>query len=107
MKDLIEALTILLKYMADPDNHYPTACEHDVLYVWGVDIAKVPVEDVRKLDELGFIPGFDDCDYETIEETLGHDFAITGSFKEMTAEQWDSVKERLSDCFHSFKYGSC
>ena len=53
MKDLIEALQILLKYAND--DYAPTHCEHDQLYI-GCDIEreKVSEEDIKKLDELGF-----------------------------------------------------
>lgn len=50
MKDLIEALTIFLKY-GDPK--YPTHCEHDELYV-DINPDKVSKEDKKRLDELGF-----------------------------------------------------
>jgi hypothetical protein len=59
MKDLIEALTILLKY-GDPYN--PTHCEHDVLTVCGIDPSDVSDEDKKKLDELGFIVSNEDGD---------------------------------------------
>lgn len=107
MEDLIKALTILKKYLKDRYDKYPTLCEHDILYVCGIDLPKIPVEEVRLLDELGFIPGLDNGDYNFIEETLGYDFAITGNFKEITSEQWDMIKNSLSDCFHSFRFGSC
>ena len=52
MKDLIEALTILLKY-GNPD--HPTHCEHDIMYVYaGVHPDEVSEEDKERLDELGF-----------------------------------------------------
>ncbi len=55
MKDLIEALTILLKY----DNpRYPTNCDHDELYVC-VNPTKVSRGDIKRLDELGFFPNDD------------------------------------------------
>lgn len=54
MKDLIEALTILQKYM-DPENRWPTHCEHDVLYVCGL-IDPVSREDEKRLEQLGFTP---------------------------------------------------
>lgn len=50
MNDLIEALQIFAKYTNDK---YPTACEHDVLYVL-VDPSLVSVEDTSKLETLGF-----------------------------------------------------
>jgi len=53
MKDLIEALQILLKYANDDRN--PTHCEHDQLYVGcGIELKKVTKEDINRLDELGF-----------------------------------------------------
>lgn len=58
MKDLIEALTILAKYM-DPEEQWPTACEHDVLHVCGIEPEDVSEEDMKRLDELGFIPDGD------------------------------------------------
>jgi hypothetical protein len=53
MKDLIEALTILLKY-ANEDK-YPTNCSHGEFFVGaGIDIEDMSNEDVLRLDELGF-----------------------------------------------------
>jgi hypothetical protein len=51
MKDLIEALTILLKY-GNPI--HPTHCEHDELLICGIDPKDVSEEDKAKLDKLGF-----------------------------------------------------
>jgi hypothetical protein len=51
MKQLIEALTILLKY-GDPS--YPTHCEHDELTICGINPADVSKEDIKQLDKLGF-----------------------------------------------------
>jgi hypothetical protein len=59
MKDLIEALTILMKY-GNPQ--YPTHCEHDELFV-DIDPEKVSVEDKARLDELGFIPQDEPCGF--------------------------------------------
>ena len=56
VKDLIEALTIFLKY----DNpHSPTHCEHDELMVC-INPAKVSAEDKARLEELGFHANDDD-----------------------------------------------
>jgi len=54
MRDLIEALVILLKYANDDRN--PTHCEHDKLYIFaGIDDKeKISKEDLKRLDELGF-----------------------------------------------------
>lgn len=51
MKDLIDALTILLKY-GNPDN--PTHCEHDELVICGIDPDDVSDEDKSVLYALGF-----------------------------------------------------
>lgn len=61
MKDLIEALTILLKYANDDRN--PTYCEHDILYICaGIELDKVNEQDLQRLDELGiFWSHSDDC----------------------------------------------
>jgi hypothetical protein len=52
LKDLIEALTIFLKY-GDP--YSPTHCEHDALYVM-IDPEDVSPKDTLRLEELGFYP---------------------------------------------------
>lgn len=57
MKDLIEALTIFLKYR---DEKWPTNCMHDELWIMGVTFDEVSDEDKKRLDELGFI--FDNYD---------------------------------------------
>lgn len=54
MKELIEALQILLKY-GNPDN--PTHCEHDVMYICGIEPDDVSKEDKVKLKKLGFSVG--------------------------------------------------
>lgn len=56
MEKLIEALQILFKY-GNPD--YPTHCEHDVMYIVGIDPDDVSDEDKAKLEELGFHYGGD------------------------------------------------
>ncbi len=60
MRDLIEALTIFLKY-TDPEkpNVSDTNCEHDQLIVC-IDPARVTSEDLARLDELGFSANEDD-----------------------------------------------
>ena len=51
MEDLIKALQILLKY-GNPK--YPTVCEHDILYIVGIDLKKISIEDINELENLGF-----------------------------------------------------
>lgn len=54
MNELIEALTILYKYMS-VETKYPTMCEHEILYVFGVD-KEVSEEDKKRLEKFGFSP---------------------------------------------------
>ncbi len=51
MKDLIEALTIFLKYK---NPKYPTQCFHGVLYIMDVTEDEVSSEDQKRLEELSF-----------------------------------------------------
>lgn len=51
MGNLIEAFIIFLKY-GNPA--YPTACEHDVLYVPTIDYDAVSEDDKTRLEQLGF-----------------------------------------------------
>ncbi len=51
MKNLIDALTILLKY-GNPN--YPTCCEHDVLYICNIDPDLVSQKDKDELEALSF-----------------------------------------------------
>jgi hypothetical protein len=80
MKELIEALQILLRY-GNPT--YPTSCIHDELIVHGIDPKLISEEDVNRLGVLGF--------YVQIEGV------------------WDSENEFTpdEDRIYSFKYGSC
>lgn len=58
MKDLIEALTIFLKY-GNP--HNPTHCEHDEMTICGIDTKAVTIEDIKRLDDLGFFWSETEC----------------------------------------------
>lgn len=51
MEQLIQALQIFLKY-GNPK--YPTHCEHDELRICGIEPSDVSVEDIARLNELGF-----------------------------------------------------
>ena len=52
MKDLIEALQILLKYDTQ-ESRSPTHCEHDYFYV-AIYYEHVSEEDMERLNVLGF-----------------------------------------------------
>jgi hypothetical protein len=56
MKDLIQALTILAKYM-DEGVYAPVTCRSEVMIINRVDPSDVGEEDVKALDELGFEVG--------------------------------------------------
>lgn len=59
MEQLIEALTIFLKY-GNPDR--PTHCEHDELWICGINPDDVTDDDKSKLEELGFfVSESDNC----------------------------------------------
>lgn len=59
MEKLIEALQIFLKY-GNPK--WPTHCEHDVLWICGIEPDQVSEQDKKRLDELGFfIDESDNC----------------------------------------------
>ena len=51
MEDLIKALKIFAKYT---NTRYPLHCEHDVLYIWGVEPSEVSDEDLKQLEKLDF-----------------------------------------------------
>jgi len=72
MKNLIKALQILLKY-GNPK--YPTHCTHDELIIVGIEPEKISKEDVKKLDDLGFIVQIEgsyceEDDYEVEESKI-------------------------------------
>lgn len=51
MEDLIKALQIFLKYS---NLEYPTSCDHDAMYIMGIELDEVSSEDVEELEALGF-----------------------------------------------------
>jgi hypothetical protein len=106
MNDLIEALNILSKYLNDYGKKFPIACEHDILYVCGIKMDEVTVEDIHRLYDLGFMPGNDDDDYKELYDKEGN---YVGEIDLETIDQltWDMVKNKLSDCFFSYRFGSC
>lgn len=102
MKKLIEALQFILQFMKNPDDYAPCQCAHDVFYIWGVDFSKMTVDDVKKLDNMGFNVGFEEERF--IEECFGND---DYEWSDLTDEIWGKMKNELSDCLYSYRYGSC
>jgi len=57
VEDLIKALQIFLKY---ENAKYPTNCSHDVLAIMEINQRDVSNEDIKALDELGFLWSVED-----------------------------------------------
>lgn len=94
MEELIKALTILSKYMKDDySRNRPMSCEHDVLYICGVNLNEMDASVVKELVDLGFNPGSDyDPNYD---------------WDNFTQEDWENRWPNLTTCFYSYRYGSC
>ena len=105
MEDLIKALQIFLPYYYG--GRWPTHCEHDIMYVAKIDVSKMDASVVRELNKLGFMPGWGDADYEIVKELLGEDFAMSGNYEDITDEDWDKIKGKISDGFFSYRFGGC
>ena len=94
MENLINALQILMNYM-DKDSYnwgWPTACEHDVLHVIGVNVAEMDWDTVIGLHMLGFNVGGEG----DIED-----------FDKLTEDKWNKIKNEIDNCAYSYRYGSC
>lgn len=102
MKDLIEALQILLRYLENPDEYAPISCAHDVMYVCNVKVAEIDFDTIKHLYKLGFVPGYDE-NYNLVEDILGEDF----DWDDLTKEDWDLIKNELDNCMYSYRFGSC
>ena len=101
MKDLIEALTILLQYMKNPNCYAPTHCGYEDFAVYGIDFTNMTVEDLKRLDELGFLVGCDDDWCEELDDC--YDKTKNGEWQALI----DYAVENEFDCMHSFRFGSC
>ena len=95
MEEFIKAITFLSKFI-DKNRKYPISCEHDVLYVWGVNFDNMTADDVRTLDGLGFAIGSDD------------DFDESLNLASISDAEWQKIKTSgVSKCVHSYLWGSC
>lgn len=95
MNELLRALHLICQYFIFPDAKFPTACDHDILYVCGVKLKEIPVEYIHKLAKWGFYPGSDEDDHSDID------------YENISQEKWDEIKNDLSTCFRSYRFGSC
>jgi len=107
MKDLIAALIILNDVLNRPDSKYPTACEHDMLYVCDVNFNLVTIDMIHTLYKLGFIPGSDEDADILINYNDAGEYDGEIDFETIDQETWDSIKEELTNCFRSYRFGSC
>ena len=104
MKDLIEALKIISKYLKNPNAYAPIQCAHDVMYVNGVNFVGMDYKTIKKIYKLGFIPGSDE-NYDMVCDILGEDF--DGDWDNLTEEDWDKIKFEIDECMYSYRFGSC
>lgn len=111
MKKLIEALQYLLKFIKNPEENL-VACEHDIMRIWDVDVKSMTLEDVKKLYALGFNVG--DTEYDDYHfwgkdgKRTDREFDISPyADGEMTEADWEAIKDQLSECVSSYRYGSC
>ena len=104
MNDLLRALHLIWGYLEDPNTRWPTSCEHDILYVCGVDLNRIPAEDIQKLAVFGFFPGNGN---EDILYDPNSRYSDEINFESISQEIWDEIKGELTTCFHSYRFGSC
>lgn len=97
MKELIEALQIIAKYYDDP---YPICCEHDVMCLPDVNLSDFSFEEIKRLIELGFIPG------DAFDSFYEADYGID-DWETLTEESWNAFVADGNNCLYSYKYGSC
>ena len=93
-KELIEALTLLLKYQnKDQVVQFPVTCNKAELIIKIDDINSVSHEDMMKLRDLHFFPGCDD-DFDESLDFINDD--------DISENVWCNNRSSFSDCFHSF-----
>lgn len=107
MEDLIKALNILWLCLNEYNSKWPTSCDHDVLYVCGVDMNKLTLENIHELAKLGFIPGSDDDAYYICIYNENGEYEGDVDFENISQEELDNIKDNITNCFHSYRFGSC
>lgn len=100
LNDFIKGLDILSKHQENGDVHG----SHEIVYVSGVDLKSISLEEVQELGKLGFIPGDDsESVTELIQEEFDHDLwetgLKTGGVQNLTQEEWDWLKGAVSSGF--------
>ena len=100
LSDFIKGLNILAKHQEKGDVYG----SHEMVYVSGIDLNSVSLEEVRELGALGFIPGDDSTSIsDLIFENFNHDLwetgMKTGGVQNLTQEEWDWLKCAVSSGF--------
>lgn len=99
-KEFIQGLHILEKYETDRTD---LGASHDKIYVCNVNIKAIPVEEIRKLAELGFYPGDDEEDRGEILQDEGFDIEPDDfDIEKVTEEQWNCLKEIIDNDFYYY-----
>ena len=107
MKDLIEALKLLWPCLKDPNTKWPTACEHDMLYICGIIMDKVDAVLVHKLAKLDFMPGSDEDYRYTSIYNEDNEYEGDVDFEHIDEDTWNNMKHEITNCFRSYRFGSC
>ena len=100
LNDFIKGLNILAKHQEKGDVYG----SHEMVYVSGIDLDSVSLEEVRELGALGFIPGDDsasisDLIFENFDHDLWETGIKTGGVQNLTQEEWDWLKGAVSSGF--------
>jgi hypothetical protein len=100
LNDFVKGLNILAKHQEKGDVYG----SHEMVYVGGIDLDSISLEEVRELGVLGFIPGDDSSSIsDLIFENFGHDIwetgLKTGGVQTLTQEEWDWLKDVVSRGF--------
>lgn len=107
MEDLIKALILIKNYLEEYNLEYPTSCEHDTFYICGVKMDEVPLEVIHLMAQLSFIPGNDDDADYTCKYNEAGEYDGDVDFENISQEDWDNIKDNITNCFRSYRYGSC
>lgn len=100
LNGFIKGLNILAKHQEKGDVYG----SREMVYVSGIDLKSISLEEVRELGALGFIPGDDSTSIsDLIFENFDHDIwetgLKTGGVQNLTQEEWDWLKDVVSSGF--------
>lgn len=97
LNDFIKGLNILAKHQENGD----VCGSHELVYVSGIDLKSVSLEEVRELGALGFMPGDDSVSIsDLIFRKFDHDiWEAGGGIQTITQEEWDWLNSVVSNGF--------